>query len=258
MSDSTSPLSVIEPPATLVEEPVTLANPDTGFYTDGGYLAQNPTWHEEDSPWKAEQILRMIHRNQLEPRTVCEIGCGAGEILVQLKRQLADNAEFRGYDISPQAHALASQREDERLHFRLGNLIDEPHESFDLILIVDLLEHLEDYLGFLRKLRPRAGHTIFHIPLDLSAYTVLRGHPILDLRSSVGHIHYFTRDTALAALRDTGYEVLDWFYSPDDKPLREMPLKQKMLASLRRGLFKLSPDFAVRMLGGRSLMVLAR
>jgi hypothetical protein len=250
--------SVLESPPSPADDGVPLGHAVTGLYTDGEYLSQNPTWHVEDSPWKAEQILKILRRNQLKPRTVCEVGCGAGEILVQLKRNLPDDCRFWGYDISPQAHCLAATREDDRLHFRLGSLTEERHTGFDLILVVDLLEHLEDYYAFLRELRPRGVHKVFHIPLDLSAYAVLRSNPILELRGSVGHIHYFTRDTALAALSDTGYELIDWFYPPNTEPLRGQPFRRRIKALFREGLYKLSPDFAVRALGRRTLMVLAR
>ncbi|HVB75218.1 MAG TPA: hypothetical protein VNE38_16830 [Ktedonobacteraceae bacterium] len=29
-------------------------------YTSGEYLEKNPTWHVEESPWKAKQIMRML------------------------------------------------------------------------------------------------------------------------------------------------------------------------------------------------------
>jgi len=228
------------------------------IYTQGGYLEQNPTWHIEDSPWKARQILKMIRRHQLHPQTVCEVGCGAGEILVQLSGELAADCQFWGYDISPQAHALAAERENERLHFQLGDLTDDTTCHFDLALTIDLLEHLEDYYGFLRKLKPRADSKIFHFPLDLSAYSVFRSHPILDMRRSVGHIHYFSCDTALAALRDTGYEILDWFYPVDDESSRGKRWRQRLLSLVRESLFKIAPHATVRLLGGRSLLVLAR
>ncbi len=49
------------------------------LYKDGRYLELNPTWHVEDSPWKAKQIFEIIHRNRLQPKSICEIGCGAGD-----------------------------------------------------------------------------------------------------------------------------------------------------------------------------------
>jgi hypothetical protein len=42
------------------------------LYVGGGSLAKNPSWHEEHSPWKARQILRMIARNNLEPGLVSQ------------------------------------------------------------------------------------------------------------------------------------------------------------------------------------------
>ena len=57
----------------------------TSRYNDGGYLSENPDWHVGDSPWKAQQIHKIIDRNKLSPRTICEVGCGAGEILRQLR-----------------------------------------------------------------------------------------------------------------------------------------------------------------------------
>lgn len=227
-------------------------------YLDGEYFEHNPTWHVEDSPWKAEHVFTMISRHSLAPETICEVGCGAGEVLVQLQHRLPDHCRFWGYDISPQAHQLALARANPRLQFRQADVLAEREVTFDLVLVVDLIEHLDDYYGFLRKLKPLGRHTIFHVPLDLSAYSVWRSYPILDLRASVGHIHYFTKDTALAALRDSGYEVLDYFYPEQRLVLRGKPLRQKVLALLRQGLMGANRDLAVRLLGGRSLMVLAR
>jgi SAM-dependent methyltransferase len=227
-------------------------------YTDGQYLDDNPTWHVEDSAWKAEHIYQMALRNGLEPASVCEVGCGAGEVLVQLQNRLPNHCQLWGYDISPQAYELASRRANERLTYRQADLLAEPGATFDLVLVVDLLEHLEDYYGFLRKLKLYGRNFIFHIPLDLSAYTVWRSYPILDLRASVGHIHYFTKETALAALRETGYEIADWFYPEQQLVLRGKPARQKVLALLRQALLRANVDLAVRLLGGRSLSVLAR
>ena len=60
----------------------------TTIYTSGEYAAKNPTYHVEDSAWKAHQILKIIQRNNLQPLSICEVGCGAGEILRQLQSNL--------------------------------------------------------------------------------------------------------------------------------------------------------------------------
>lgn len=238
------------------DDKLKFAGHSSSIYETGEYVERNPTYHVEDSSWKAGHVLRLIQKNSLQPRTVCEIGCGAGEILNQLQSQLPADTEFFGYDISPQAVELCRQRENERLHFHCEDLITADTPSFDLLLCIDVFEHVQDYIGFLRDLRRKAHYKIFHIPLDMSAQWVLRGRPILREREQAGHLHYFMKDTALGALRDAGYEVLDWTYTPGaiDNP---RSIKARLARWPRRLMMSVSRDFTVRLLGGYSLLVLA-
>jgi len=56
------------------------------MYQNGEYLRKNPTWDVEDSPWKAAQILKMLLEHNIRPCSIGEVGCGAGEILINLQR----------------------------------------------------------------------------------------------------------------------------------------------------------------------------
>ena len=103
----------------------TTPSPAAVQYTDGQYLEHNPTWHVEDSPWKAGHVLEMLKRHGLSPRTVCEVGCGAGEILRQLHDRMGGDVRFVGYEISPQAYELSRTRATERLEFRLQDPFTE-------------------------------------------------------------------------------------------------------------------------------------
>jgi hypothetical protein len=40
------------------------------FYTTGIYLEKNPLWHTEESVWKAEQVVRMLNRQKIVPKTI--------------------------------------------------------------------------------------------------------------------------------------------------------------------------------------------
>jgi 2-polyprenyl-3-methyl-5-hydroxy-6-metoxy-1,4-benzoquinol methylase len=231
-------------------------NGNSELYTSGQYAEKNPDWHVEESPWKAQQILRMLARHHLSPQTVGEVGCGAGEVLRQLQAGMDPACELWGYDISPYALELCSTRANARLHFKLADLSREPDVSFDLLLVLDVLEHLEDYFSFLRALQPKARYKVFHIPLDLSVQTVLRKNALLKRRDLHAHLHYFSKETALRTLADTGYQVLDAFYTPRSNELGTERV-QKILNPVRRLLFALNADWAVRLLGGYSLLVLA-
>jgi cyclopropane fatty-acyl-phospholipid synthase-like methyltransferase len=227
------------------------------IYLDGKYLVKNPGWHVEESAWKAQQVLQMLGRNHIAPSTVCDVGCGAGEVLSQLQTKLGGETTFWGYDISPQAFELAKRRTNEKLQFRLRDFNEVKDICFDLILVLDVLEHLQDCFKFLHDLREKGRYKVFHIPLDLSVQTVLRGGALLKRRDLYGHLHYFTKETALEMLRDTGYEVLDWFYTPRSNSTGE-DLSQRALKLPRAFFFALHKDLGVRVLGGYSLMVLTQ
>jgi 2-polyprenyl-3-methyl-5-hydroxy-6-metoxy-1,4-benzoquinol methylase len=227
------------------------------IYTSGEYLQQNPLYHTQHSAWKARHILRMLNKNKLKVVSVCEVGCGAGEILRQLQLQMPEETIFRGYDISPQAFELCKSRANKHLSFYCEDFLRADTEIFDLVLCVDVFEHVEDYMGFLRSLRSKATYKIFHIPLDMSVQTIFRLTPILQCRSTLGHLHYFMKETALLTLQDTGYEIKDYFFTSTGID-QGKTLKQRLLKLPRIAFRLVSPNLAARILGGFSLLVLAK
>ena len=247
---------------------VTDTQSSEGIYTGGEYADRHPTWHVEDSPWKADQIARMVELHQLAPRKVVEVGCGAGEVLRQVHDRLPGVTECVGYEISPQAFEMTKERATPGLRFELADFLESDESDVDLLLLIDVIEHVEDYLGFLRGLQGRARHTILHVPLDLSIEWMLRVRPLVNERRTMGHIHYFTKEITLEPLRDTGYEVVDSFYtrwgidlfypSWDVVRQKDTPIKTGLRKALQHSLYALSPDLAARVTRGWSLMVLAR
>ncbi len=240
------------------------------FYHNGTYLKNNPDWHISAAPWKTRGILATLQRNNLTPHKVCEIGCGAGEILHLLQLQLGDDCQFEGYDIAPQAIALAKARENNHLHVHLADFLKVSDVFFDVILLVDVLEHFEDCFRMLREIKPKSTYKIFQLPLDISLASVLRNE-LIDFRHATGHLHFFTKDVILEVIRDAGYEVLDAFYilpPLDTSPWSNNPrhFLRKLLRLTKRGLQRLPGlvlygihrDLAVRVFGGWRLMVLVK
>jgi len=221
-------------------------------YRSGEYLEATPSWHLEDSPFKARQVLRMIGRAGLDPQSICEIGCGAGGILDQLQRRLGASVSLTGYDVSPQAHAISRQFRTERLQFVLGDAFaDERH--FDLVLVMDVVEHVEDCFEFLRQTKHKGTHKIFHIPLEIFALGALRD-TYLTSWHKFGHLHRFSPSTALEALRYTGHEIVDYFYSAGAIETGTQ-LKTRVLNVGRR---LLPEHISARLFGGYSLLILTR
>jgi cyclopropane fatty-acyl-phospholipid synthase-like methyltransferase len=228
------------------------------IYENGTYLLNNPSWHEEDSEWKAKQIIKLLIKNKLNPSTICEVGCGSGEILNYLRNELEGDRKFTGYEISPQAFEICKKKRQSNLEFYLGDLLQEQEKFFDLVMAIDVFEHVEDYIGFLRILKQKGEYKVFHIPLDISVLTILRNTPLRKLRTIVGHIHYFTKDTAIATLNDAGYVVIDYFYTKGTLELPKRGWKTKLANIPRSFFFAFNQDFTVRVFGGYSLLVLTK
>ena len=226
---------------------------------DGDYKKINPTWHVEDSAWKAGQVLKLFERNQIKPGSIAEIGCGAGEILNQLHQRMEDKTiEFTGYEIAPDAFILCLERQRERLTF----FSDDPFSNdkhFDLVMAIDVFEHVDDFMGFIRATAKKANYKVYHIPLDISIYAILINN-FKYVRTPGGHIHYFNKFTALETLKDCGLEVIDFFYTPGVLELNQknLTLFTRTLNLVRRMFYKISPNFAVNLFGGYSLMVIAK
>ena len=228
-------------------------------YCDGAYLAENPDWDRKDAPWKAAQVATILSDNKIEPYSVCEVGCGSGDVLVQLKKVLP-SVKMTGYDISPQAAQFWEHHNvaEGGVEFQLGNFHEINIVKYDVLLILDVFEHVCDPFSFLENSMRYATYFVFHIPLDLSASTVFRGYPLINARKKVGHLHYYTKDLALSTLLDTGYEVLDWRYTGASLNSPNRSLKTRLAALPRRIAYAVNKDFGVRLLGGETLLVLAK
>jgi SAM-dependent methyltransferase len=225
-------------------------------YLTNDYLAHNPTWHEEDAAPKAELVSALLMSQGVVPESICDIGCGAGRVLFELKRSFP-STEFFGYDIAPNAAEFWTQYREGEIRFEVGNFLERNRRTYDVALLLDVIEHLSDPGGFLTALHGAAQFYVFHIPLDLSALGVIRKNRLLDVRHAVGHIHYFTKDLALSLLNESGYDVVHWRYTGASS-LAPGRTWKSALRSIPQRMSTQTRDWWVRALGGETLLVLAR
>jgi SAM-dependent methyltransferase len=224
------------------------------LYTAGGYRELNPEWHSADSGWKAARIAACLTANAVEFSSCVEVGCGAGQVLAQLAERMPGK-RYTGYDISPDAAALWGSPSG--VTYRVGDFL-ATDELYDLLLLIDVFEHVEDYMSFLRRLALRSRWFVFHIPLEMHLSALLRDRQ-LHTRQQVGHLHYFSRATALATLEDTGYRIVQAQYTNLSQETQEGRRALTRLANLvRAGAQAVSVDLAAKLLGGYSLLVLCQ
>lgn len=234
-----------------------MAHP-TSQYLTSEYLACNPTWDLEDTPWKARVVATVLARNGIQPFSVCEVGCGSGGCLAEL-RAIYPEAKLSGFDIAPDAALFWTQYDGLNIHFEVVDVLQKSTLKCDVLLMLDVIEHLADPHDFLAKLHGKANYYMFHIPLDLSAVSVFRETPLLYVRNKVGHIHYFTKQLALSLLKESGYKIIDASYTQAAFTAPARSWKTLIARPLRRIIYALlGKDCGVRLLGGETLIVLAQ
>jgi len=227
-------------------------------YLSGAYLGHNPSWDEAFTPWKAAKIQGLLQKYQITPQSLCEVGCGSGGVLAALRDYLGEGCHITGYDIAPALKDFWEKHGDRGIDFRLADFLESsPEEHYDILLLIDVLEHLENPLEFLRRSLPRARWFIFHIPLDLHAQGAIRSTPLGLARQRTGHLHYWNKDLALAMLQECGLGIRHWEYTAGTVDLPTYSWRRRLARYPRQLLFALAPDLAVRLLGGFSLLVLA-
>ena len=98
--------------------------------------------------------------------------------------------KYIGYEISQTAFELCKTKSKDNVTFFHKDLLKVQDVYFDVAMAIDVFEHVEDYLGFLKKLKSKAEYKIFRIPLDLSVQTVLRS-------STQNHTHIIVLPTKI-------------------------------------------------------------
>ncbi len=224
------------------------------IYNDKTYFNNNPGWHEEDADYKANLIASLLNHHPLTFQTVCEIGCGSGEILVQLSHLLPQVESFTGYDVSVDALAIARQKETKAIHFELRDITTaSPDRFFDLALVIDVLEHVPDYFSLLSATALLSRYTLFHIPLDMCVWSLFREGMLTESKKRVGHIHNFTEDFILSVLEDYGFQMIMKRYTAPIN--RSDKFKERVIFGLRKLLFFINQRWCTKLIGGYSLLV---
>jgi len=225
------------------------------IYNNKEYLLKNVNWHQEDSPYKFSLVQKILKRNNIIFNNCADIGCGAGYITELLAKDYL-RSNFFGFDHSTDAKKFWNKRTKLKNLIYTNRDIKKYEKAFDLIICLDVFEHVEDYFGFLKDLKISSNRFIFNIPLDMSVMKIVTN-GIKLAREEVGHLHYFNEYTALETLKDCGYNIKDSFLSPSF--LSILPRNRRQLAVFPFRLLTLAfgKSFAARIFGGQSLVVYA-
>lgn len=229
-------------------------------YTSGAYF-QDPGRHGADAKFKAECFMRLFAKNARRIniaalKSYTDVGCGSGAAVQLIADALRHNGvpleTVKGYDVSPHVKSLHSTS----IQFVHGDFC-EAHEHSDLVTLFDVVEHVVDPIGFLKKISKRCHIVGLHIPLDDSLSNALRDR-FHDLIEDPGHILFLDATRALNLITLAGLKIIAYDYTFGFlAPSGHASVLSKTIFPLRLLMSKASPWLLSKTLGGASLMVIA-
>ena len=135
------------------------------FYDDryrDGYMQGFEELYEACRLKTIDEVLRRVKDRGLEPRRILDYGCGEGRYISVLKK-LFPRADVFGSDISDIALEIArGQNPGAKVQSMVDEGVDLPDGYFDLVISVEVLEHVLDATFAAREMARvlRSGGTL--------------------------------------------------------------------------------------------------
>lgn len=172
--------------------------------------------HESNNPIQ-RALIGHFHRQLTElvrarsPDEILEVGCGEGFVLSAL-REGGVRCPMHGIDFSESALAEAQRRvPDATFSLEDANKLADDGRRYDLVLMIEVLEHLPDPQRMLRLLQRLAKrHVVLSVPWEpfFRGLNFLRGKHIRALGNDPEHIQHWSR-REFAQLAGSHFEVRD-------------------------------------------------
>ncbi len=153
-------------------------------------------------------LMRFKHIQKYQPSgKLFDLGVGWGHFLLA-GQQLG--YDVYGIEISKNPYIYS--KEDLGLPVDHIDFFDmqKPNESFDIITLWDVLEHIDGANAFVEKcskLTKKGGYIVIQVP-QIDSYFAKRQKEKWNMMS-VDHVNYFSKSTITLLLRKYGYEVVE-------------------------------------------------
>lgn len=183
----------------MAEITTTVAQAYQNFYTHG-----EVQWRMLGAKAKAQNLVDVCR--DLNPDKVIEVGAGDGSILHYLN-EWGFGKHLYALEIADSGLEIIKKR-------NLGALIEAqtfdgykipyPDNTFDLLILAHVLEHVEHERQLLRELKRVSRHIVIEVPLDYRFGVDKRVKHFLDY----GHINMYTPTSLRFLLQSEGLEIV--------------------------------------------------
>jgi len=159
-------------------------------------------WNDATVYGPACRHRRRIVRSLVESiphHSILDLGCGDGSLLAECAHNVT--AEFEGSDISAEALAIARRALPDVRFFELDLMQGGLDKAYDVIILSEVLEHIEDDEFVLKAIAPHARHVVISVP----------GGPADKVDRRYGHFRNYTGTLLDEKLERCGYDIVRSF-----------------------------------------------
>ncbi|MBW8855279.1 MAG: class I SAM-dependent methyltransferase [Bradyrhizobium sp.] len=184
----------------------------TRFY-DEAYSQADPAaaqgygqWRALSARTKADHVVALLRRAGVRPRTLVEIGCGAGSLLAELAaRGVAP--ELAGFDLSAAAIDIARGHDLPGVRFEVfdGARVPVAERTYDVAVLSHVLEHVPEPAALLAEAARVASWVLVEVPLERNRSAARPAKR--EEAARIGHIQFFDRDTVRALCAGAGLAI---------------------------------------------------
>ena len=247
------------------------------LYSTDEYISKNPSLHEVDSPWKIDKIIPLVdeminlcHKKQMN---LLDVGGGAGLILKEvssyIERTYGVHVDKYALDLSPGMLKIqVKNNPDAKALNEDIRKTSLSNKEIDLVLMIDVLEHVPNPIKALEELTRISKMAIFKVPLDNNVLSntrsiITHGKSRKQSIESIGHINSYNFNSLRHQIETNGGRILnsyftnvfDYFLSSNHYAPK-MNNKSKAVNCVASYTFKISPSSCSYLFGDFAMLLI--
>ncbi|UCE39233.1 MAG: class I SAM-dependent methyltransferase [Thermoplasmata archaeon] len=187
---------------------------------------------DRDAIWKAKMLLLVISKKKY--KVVAEMGCGIGVVLDIVANELGATHKI-GLEISKEA-LLKARQLDPQMSCIQADVMKSPikDHSLDLVILSDILEHLQNPAEFLTNTSNLTKYMAMNIPIEKSLFPKLfeklagLENQIESGKHKAGHLFEWTKKEVEKLLDDANLKIIrSMLIRPPDEFFKSSQEKKK-------------------------------
>jgi trans-aconitate methyltransferase len=200
------------------------------------YLKLNKDLHDSDFYKKSQAVLHILP-SDFRPDSVIDIACGSGKITMEVSKKLGIR-KTTGIDISHKIIEIAKQNDVDRIgNWVTINIFDYKESGYDLVLAIDIVEHVEEDKEILNKIASLGSLAVIKVPIEDNSVnrfimwiTRKKINPWKETEAHYGHVHHYSLNSFIELIEESDLQIVKTEYI-------HLPKRSKVFWEISRLIF---------------------